>query len=78
MIFSFINMIGQRGAYYFGDQYMYDQIDKMILNQELKETFIGDKEESNGVRTPFIKPRDPEVRKRILEDEEIEEREFVS
>jgi hypothetical protein len=78
MIFSFINMVGQRAAYYFGDQYMLDQIDKMILNHELKETFIGDKEESNGVRTPFVRPRDPEVRKRILEEDEIEEREFVS
>lgn len=78
MSFSFINMLGQRAAYYFGDQYMLDEIDKLILNREIKETFLGEKEESNGVRTPWVKPHNPDVRKRILEHKEYEEISFVS
>lgn len=78
MSFSFINMLGQRAAYYFGDQHMLDEIDKIILNKSLKDTFIGDQEESNGVRTPWVRPRNPDMRKRILERKDNEEISFVS
>ncbi len=31
MIFSFINMVGQRAAYYFGDEYMLDEIHIVLM-----------------------------------------------
>lgn len=57
------------GAYYQGDQFVMDTIDEMIMNEETKNSFVGndDPSETRGVRFFAKKPRSIDDRERLAD-----------
>ncbi|OOQ57383.1 hypothetical protein BC343_14880 [Mucilaginibacter pedocola] len=61
-ICSIIYALSNRGAYYIGDNAMLDIIDKVIINENLKEFFVNGKEsnEAAGFRSYSHRPSNPD------------------
>jgi len=62
-------------AYYRGDNFVMDQIDEMIFNEELTSAFIDglNPSETRGVSYYGRKPVDPEMRRRMAENFVVED-----
>lgn len=69
MACSIIYSLGYVAAYAAGDNFIMDQIDQIILNEELEKVFMDDADESEtrGVRDNSRKPQDKDLRRRVLD-----------
>ena len=56
------------GAYQQGDHFVMDKIDEMICNEEMFDSFVGNKDASQtrGVRFYGRKPADGDVRRKVV------------
>lgn len=56
------------GAYYIGDNYIMDLIDKYIINEQLSDTFVDNRnpEKTKGFQIAAKKPADKELRKKLI------------
>lgn len=68
IVFSIFYSLGYVAAYNIGDNFIMDRIDEMIVNQELKNAFVDDMDESQtrGFRFLGTKPEDIETRRKLL------------
>jgi hypothetical protein len=76
---SIFYSIGYLAAYKNGDNFVMDKIDEMILNEELEDAFVNDKDasETRGVRFYARKPNGEDLRRRVA-DAFMEEEEPVT
>ncbi|WP_149242242.1 hypothetical protein [Dyadobacter sp. 32] len=72
---SIFYSLGYFAAYYRGDNFVMDQIDEMIFNEELTSAFIEGRNpsETRGVKYYGRKPIDPEMRRRMAENFVVED-----
>lgn len=66
---SIIYSISYIAAYYNGDNFVMDQIDEIILNEEMESSFVGDEEMSRnrGVQFFMKKPNGEELRRKTVD-----------
>lgn len=70
VVCSIFYSLGYFAAYYRGDNFVMDQIDEMIFNEELTKAFIEGRSpsETRGVNYYGRKPADPEMRRKMAEN----------
>lgn len=70
VVCSICYSISYLGAYHRGDDFIMNQIDEMIYNEELTSSFIEGRipSETRGVNYYGRKPADPETRRRLAEN----------
>jgi hypothetical protein len=67
------------GAYYIGDNFIMDKIDKMICNEELVDSFVGEKtpDQTRGFNAYGRRPANVDLRRKLVdsffEDEDVTE-----
>lgn len=66
---SIIYSLSYAASYHQGDNFVMDQIDKMICNEELSASFVDGKEPSKtrGFEAYGRRPADPEMRRKVAE-----------
>ena len=79
IICSLIYGLSYMAAYYQGDHFVMDQIDKMICNEELVASFVDgqDASKTRGFEAYGRRPADPEMRRKVADSFFEEEEETV-
>lgn len=66
---SIVYSLSWKGAYYKGDQFIMDKIDKLIANEEMASSFIDGRkpEETRGFETYGRRPENTDFRRKVAE-----------
>lgn len=63
---AIVYSLGYMAAFHLGDNFMMDQIDEMLCNQDLAESFIHDEPSPSGIPIYGERPTSKELRERLL------------
>ncbi len=78
MVCAVLYSLSYMAAYHKGDQFIMDQIDEMICNEELVSSFVDelDSSQTRGVNFYGRRPADPNTRRRVA-DRFMDDDDFV-